>query len=101
MLQEIALRAAASFAIFLGPRGTNNVLLETKMPTEDNARDLASHWIRAWNAHDLDEIMSDYPMLLEGRPGKVSSCQGEPPDANRCLTNSLLPTAEGVDGSGQ
>jgi ketosteroid isomerase-like protein len=30
------------------------------MLTEDSARNLASHWIRAWNAHDLDEIMSHY-----------------------------------------
>ena len=30
------------------------------MLTENDARDLASHWIRAWNAHDLDEIMSHY-----------------------------------------
>jgi ketosteroid isomerase-like protein len=30
------------------------------MLTEDNARDLASHWIRVWNTHDLDEIMSHY-----------------------------------------
>ena len=30
------------------------------MLTKDDARDLASHWIRAWNAHDLDEIMSHY-----------------------------------------
>lgn len=30
------------------------------MLTAANARDLASHWIRAWNAHDLDEIMSHY-----------------------------------------
>ena len=30
------------------------------MLTADNARDLASHWIQAWNAHDLDEIMSHY-----------------------------------------
>ena len=30
------------------------------MLTEDNARNLASHWIRAWNAHDLEEIMSHY-----------------------------------------
>jgi ketosteroid isomerase-like protein len=41
-------------------RGTNNLLLETKMLTEASARDLASHWSRAWNAHDLDEIMSHY-----------------------------------------
>jgi ketosteroid isomerase-like protein len=30
------------------------------MLTKDDARDLASHWVRAWNAHDLDEIMSHY-----------------------------------------
>lgn len=30
------------------------------MLTADTARELASHWIRAWNAHDLDEIMSHY-----------------------------------------
>lgn len=30
------------------------------MLTADTARYLASHWIRAWNAHDLDEIMAHY-----------------------------------------
>ena len=30
------------------------------MLTEDNVRTLASHWIHAWSAHDLDEIMSHY-----------------------------------------
>src|SRR5438105_2321948 len=30
------------------------------MLTADDARDLASHWTRAWNAHDLDQIMSHY-----------------------------------------
>jgi ketosteroid isomerase-like protein len=30
------------------------------MLTADDARNLASHWIRAWNAHDLDQIMSHY-----------------------------------------
>ena len=30
------------------------------MLTADNVRELASHWIRAWNTHDLDEIMSHY-----------------------------------------
>ena len=30
------------------------------MLTVENARDLASHWIQAWNAHDLDAIMSHY-----------------------------------------
>jgi ketosteroid isomerase-like protein len=30
------------------------------MLTEASARNLASHWVRAWNAHDLDAIMSHY-----------------------------------------
>ena len=30
------------------------------MLTADSARALASHWIRAWNAHDLDDVMSHY-----------------------------------------
>lgn len=30
------------------------------MLTADDVRALASHWIRAWNEHDLDEIMSHY-----------------------------------------
>ncbi|MBI5149996.1 MAG: nuclear transport factor 2 family protein [Candidatus Omnitrophica bacterium] len=30
------------------------------MLTEDKARNLVTHWIQAWNSHDLDEIMSHY-----------------------------------------
>ena len=30
------------------------------MLTEKNAREFASHWIEAWNAHDLDAIVSHY-----------------------------------------
>lgn len=30
------------------------------MVTEDSARDLALHWIRAWNSHNIDDIMSHY-----------------------------------------
>lgn len=33
---------------------------EDEMLTEDEARSLASHWIKAWNSHDLDEIMAHY-----------------------------------------
>jgi hypothetical protein len=33
---------------------------EDEMLTEKEARNLASHWIQAWNSHDLDEIMSHY-----------------------------------------
>jgi len=32
----------------------------TEMLTEDKARNLAAHWIQAWNSHDLDKIMSHY-----------------------------------------
>jgi len=30
------------------------------MITEDKAREMARHWVHAWNSHDLDEIMSHY-----------------------------------------
>jgi predicted ester cyclase len=31
-----------------------------EMLTEEEARNLAAHWVRAWNSHDLDDIMSHY-----------------------------------------
>ncbi len=33
--------------------------------TRDEAWDLANHWIAAWNAHDLDLIMSHYEDAIE------------------------------------
>ena len=30
------------------------------MLTEDTARAFATHWVQAWNARDLDDIMSHY-----------------------------------------
>ena len=30
------------------------------MLREDQARELADHWVEAWNSHDLDRIMSHY-----------------------------------------
>jgi len=30
------------------------------MLSEDDARMFASHWIQAWNSHDLNKIMSHY-----------------------------------------
>ncbi len=30
------------------------------MLTEEKAKNIANHWIKSWNAHDLDEIMSHY-----------------------------------------
>jgi predicted ester cyclase len=50
--------------------------------TEDQARNLANHWIVAWNSHDLSAIMSHYDEAVElispvaarllGTDGKVS-----------------------------
>jgi hypothetical protein len=33
--------------------------------TTDEARNLAHHWIAAWNAHDLDSIMTHYDDNVE------------------------------------
>lgn len=33
--------------------------------TKDEARNLASHWVAAWNAHDLDLIMTHYEEEIE------------------------------------
>jgi predicted ester cyclase len=33
--------------------------------TKDEARNLATHWAEAWNAHDLDAIMSHYDEAIE------------------------------------
>src|SRR5262245_66252816 len=30
------------------------------MLEEHRARELADHWVRAWNSHDLDRIMAHY-----------------------------------------
>ncbi len=33
--------------------------------TKDEARNLADHWVAAWNAHDLDLIMTHYEDAVE------------------------------------
>ena len=33
--------------------------------TEDEIRHLAKHWVAAWNAHDLEAIMSHYDERIE------------------------------------
>lgn len=33
--------------------------------TRDEARDLASHWVEAWNTHDLELIMTHYEDGIE------------------------------------
>jgi predicted ester cyclase len=33
--------------------------------TKNEASELANHWVSAWNAHDLDAIMSHYDEAIE------------------------------------
>ena len=33
--------------------------------TRDEASNLASHWVAAWNAHDLDSILAHYEETVE------------------------------------
>ncbi len=33
--------------------------------TKDQALNLANHWVEAWNAHDLDAIMTHYDEAIE------------------------------------
>lgn len=33
--------------------------------TRDEARNLANHWVAAWNGHDLDSIMTHYEEAIE------------------------------------
>jgi ketosteroid isomerase-like protein len=33
--------------------------------TKDEAWNLANHWVAAWNAHDLDQIMAHYEDAIE------------------------------------
>jgi predicted ester cyclase len=33
--------------------------------TRDDARKLAEHWIAAWNAHDLEQILTHYEEAIE------------------------------------
>jgi predicted ester cyclase len=39
--------------------------VENKAVTRDEAWKLANHWIAAWNAHDLDLIMSHYEDAIQ------------------------------------
>jgi predicted ester cyclase len=42
-----------------------NRQLEKTAVTKDEAWNLANHWIAAWNAHDLDLIMTHYEDAIE------------------------------------
>ena len=35
------------------------------MLTKEQAHDFAEHWLKAWNAHDLDQIMEHYEDQVE------------------------------------
>jgi ketosteroid isomerase-like protein len=53
---------------------------ETAM-TRDAARNLANHWVAAWNAHDLDLIMTHYEDDIEltspVAAGLLGTCDGK------------------------
>jgi predicted ester cyclase len=42
-----------------------NRQLEKTVVTKDDAWSLANHWVAAWNAHDLDLIMTHYEDAVE------------------------------------
>jgi predicted ester cyclase len=42
-----------------------NRRLEKTVVTKDDAWSLANHWVAAWNAHDLDLIMTHYEDAVE------------------------------------
>jgi predicted ester cyclase len=46
--------------------------------TKEQAWDLASHWVAAWNAHDLDSIMSHYDDALELTSPAAAQLLGSP-----------------------
>jgi ketosteroid isomerase-like protein len=46
--------------------------------TKDEAWKLAEHWITAWNAHDLDLIMSHYEDAIELSSPVVAQLLGMP-----------------------
>jgi hypothetical protein len=46
--------------------------------TKDEAQDLANHWVAAWNAHDLDAIMSHYGEAIELTSPAAAQLLGTP-----------------------
>jgi len=53
-------------------------LVEESIVTRDEAWKLAEHWIAAWNAHDLDLIMSHYEDSIELTSPVVTQLLGTP-----------------------
>ena len=46
--------------------------------TQEEIRNLAEEWISAWNAHDLDAIMSHYDEAVEPAPPVAAQLLGIP-----------------------
>jgi len=49
----------------LGPSGTGSNLMGGVTVTKEEAWKLANDWVAAWNAHDLDMIMTHYEDVVE------------------------------------
>ncbi len=46
--------------------------------TKEEAQNLANHWVEAWNAHDLDAIMSHYEDTIELTSPAAAQLLGTP-----------------------
>ena len=46
--------------------------------TRESAWELAKHWVTAWNAHDLDQIMSHYEEAVELTSPVAARLLGKP-----------------------
>src|SRR5262249_57686380 len=56
--RPVQIRRAAGGALRAAVGGP--ILPGTTMLTEPQVRELADHWVKAWNSHDLDRIMAHY-----------------------------------------
>ena len=48
------------------------------MLTKEKAQDFAQHWVAAWNAHDLDQVLSHYTDDFEMTTPLIASLMNEP-----------------------
>ena len=46
--------------------------------TKEEAQNLANHWVAAWNAHDLDAIMTHYDEAIELTSPAAAQLLGTP-----------------------
>ena len=58
------------------------------MPAQLNAREFANDWIAAWNAHDLDHILSHYAVNVVLISPVVTKVTGDP--SSRVLGKEAL-----------